>query len=235
MPRTRAARSSRTTRSVSSTATEPPSSVPVTTVPAPRGAKTRSIQSRGRPRSSAAGVAARAASRARRRSSSPRPETESHTTTWASRSDELARCSTTECRASSSASALTVSALVRATIPWRTPSTSRMRRCSSLCGIHPSLAATTNSATSTAPTPASMFLTKRSWPGTSTKPTVRPEGRSVKAKPRSMVSPRSFSSTNRSGSVPVSARTNDDLPWSTWPAVATTLTRRRGPMPLAAR
>ena len=44
------------------------------------------------------------------------------------------------------------------------------------------------------------------------------------------MSPRAFSSANRSGSVPVSARTSDDLPWSTWPAVATTLTssaRRR--------
>ena len=51
-----------------------------------------------------------------------------------------------------------------------------MRRCSSLWGIQPSLAATTSSATSTAPTPASMFLMKRSWPGTSTKPTSLPDG-----------------------------------------------------------
>ena len=38
------------------------------------------------------------------------------------------------------------------------------------------------------------------------------------------MSPRAFSSGKRSGSVPVSASTSVDLPWSTWPAVATTLT-----------
>ena len=53
-----------------------------------------------------------------------------------------------------------------------------------------------------------------------------PDGSTVWAKPRSIVRPRRFSSSNRSGSVPVSARTSDDLPWSTWPAVATTVMRR---------
>src|SRR5439155_4705498 len=42
------------------------------------------------------------------------------------------------------------------------------------------------------------------------------------ANPRSMVSPRRFSSASRSGSIPVSRRINADLPWSTWPAVAIT-------------
>ena len=42
-----------------------------------------------------------------------------------------------------------------------------------------------------------------------------PDGSVVNAKPRSIVSPRAFSSGNRSGSVPVRASTNDDLPWST--------------------
>src|SRR3712207_6434179 len=37
-----------------------------------------------------------------------------------------------------------------------------------------------------------------------------------------MVSPRRRSSSHRSGSMPVSARTSVDLPWSTWPAVAMT-------------
>src|SRR5664279_2550581 len=37
-----------------------------------------------------------------------------------------------------------------------------------------------------------------------------------------MDSPRRCSSASRSGSVPVSARTRVDLPWSTWPAVAIT-------------
>jgi hypothetical protein len=47
-----------------------------------------------------------------------------------------------------------------------------MRRCSSLCGFQPSVAATTNMQASTPPTPASMLRTKRTWPGTSTKLTT---------------------------------------------------------------
>ena len=50
----------------------------------------------------------------------------------------------------------------------------------------------------------------------------RPDGSGIDAKPKSMVRPRSFSSSHLSGSVPVSARTRVLLPWSTWPAVATT-------------
>ena len=49
------------------------------------------------------------------------------------------------------------------------------------------------------------------------------------AKPRSMVIPRSFSSLSRSGSIPVSARTRVDLPWSMWPAVPTTTWRTGSP------
>ena len=45
-----------------------------------------------------------------------------------------------------------------------------MSKCSRVCGLMDSSAATTNSTRSMPPTPASMFLTKRSWPGTSTKP-----------------------------------------------------------------
>ena len=60
--------------------------------------------------------------------------------------------------------------------------------------------------------PASMFLMKRSCPGTSTNPTSVPDGRVVQANPRSMVSPRFFSSAHRSGSLPVRACTNVDFP-----------------------
>ena len=49
-----------------------------------------------------------------------------------------------------------------------------MRRCSSDCGFQPSVAATTSRQASTAPTPASMLRTKRTWPGTSTKLTCAP-------------------------------------------------------------
>ena len=77
-----------------------------------------------------------------------------------------------------------------------------------------------------------MFLMNRTWPGTSTNASSRPDGSVVQAKPRSMVRPRVFSSAKRSGSMPVRASTSVDLPWSTWPAVATTCIRAcRGPWP----
>src|SRR6202034_2449753 len=53
-----------------------------------------------------------------------------------------------------------------------------------------------------------------------------------------MVMPRRRSSAHRSGSIPVSARTSVDFPWSTWPAVAITYTvrtRRCGPRSSGAR
>ena len=90
-----------------------------------------------------------------------------------------------------------------------------MRRCSSDCGFQPSVAATTKMQASTAPTPASMFLMNLMWPGTSTMAQRRPLGSSAAANPRSMVKPRLRSSSNRSGSVPVSALTSVDFPWST--------------------
>jgi hypothetical protein len=43
-------------------------------------------------------------------------------------------------------------------------------KCSRVCGLIDSSAAMTSSALSMPPMPASMFFTKRSWPGTSTKP-----------------------------------------------------------------
>jgi len=65
-----------------------------------------------------------------------------------------------------------------------------------------------------------MLLTNRSCPGTSTKPKRTPCS-SRKANPKSMVMPRRFSSSSRSGCVPVSASTSADLPWSICPAVPT--------------
>ncbi len=67
--------------------------------------------------------------------------------------------------------------------------------------------------------PASMLRMKRACPGTSTMPIRRPLGRRMFAKPRSIVMPRRFSSASLSGSIPVSAVTRVDLPWSMWPAV----------------
>ena len=48
-----------------------------------------------------------------------------------------------------------------------------MSKCSRVCGLMDSSAAMTNSTRSMPLTPASMFLTKRSCPGTSTKPRRR--------------------------------------------------------------
>ena len=56
-----------------------------------------------------------------------------------------------------------------------------MARCSRVWGMTLSSAATTSSARSIPPTPASMFLMKRSWPGTSTMLTSRAAG---EGKPR---------------------------------------------------
>ena len=80
-----------------------------------------------------------------------------------------------------------------------------MARCSLVWGMMPSSAAMISNARSMPPTPASMFLMNRSWPGTSTMLTSRPLGSLSQAKPRSIVMPRSFSSARRSGSMPVSA------------------------------
>ena len=98
-----------------------------------------------------------------------------------------------------------MSIFVKTTIPEDTPSKSRIRKCSSDWGFHPSLAAITKIHESTVPTPASIFLINLSWPGTSIKETVLPLGSVNWANPKSMVNPRSFSSTQRSGSVPVKA------------------------------
>ena len=73
MARIRAGRARGPTTTRSPVASGPPVSVPVTTVPLPLAAKTRSTHSRGRPRSAEAGVLRTRSSSAARRSSSPSP------------------------------------------------------------------------------------------------------------------------------------------------------------------
>ena len=94
-----------------------------------------------------------------------------------------------------------------------------MSKCSRVCGLMDSSAATTKSTRSIPPTPASIFLINLSWPGTSTKPRRKSRARSRCANPKSMEIPRCFSSFNRSVSMPVKARTRAVLPWSICPAV----------------
>ena len=80
-----------------------------------------------------------------------------------------------------------------------------MSKCSRVWGLMDSSAEMMRRTRSIPVTPATMVLTKRSWPGTSTKPAVRPAPRSRWAKPSSMEMPRRFSSARRSVSMPVSA------------------------------
>ena len=70
------------------------------------------------------------------------------------------------------------SAFVIATTPVPTPSAASTAACSRVCGITPSSAATTIRYRSMPVAPATIVRTKRSWPGTSTTDSRRPDGRS---------------------------------------------------------
>ena len=94
-----------------------------------------------------------------------------------------------------------------------------MSKCSRVCGLIDSSAAITKTTKSMPATPASMFLMNLSWPGTSIRATRRSRAKSRCANPRSIDMPRRFSSSRRSVSIPVSARTRLVFPWSMWPAV----------------
>ena len=102
------------------------------------------------------------------------------------------------------------SILLMATIPKGISSKLRISKCSRVWGITPSSAATTSRATSTAETPAIIFFTNFSWPGTS----IRVIFSFRNAKPISMVIPRFCSSVRLSVFTPVSALTSAVFPWS---------------------
>ena len=136
---------------------------------------------------------------------------------------------------SSSHSSSTRSTLVTHDDAARIASRSRMARCSRVCGITPSSAATTSSAMSIPPTPASMFLMKRSWPGTSTKLTSWPLGSVEPGEAEVDRHAPLLLLGEPVGSMPVSAWTSVDLPWSTWPAVPTTRIGSDAPSAVAAR
>ena len=212
--RTRASRPSGSSRTDSPTATLPLHVDPVTTVPAPATANTRSMGSR---KQSSAGRSTRSPAtrpNAARSSSSPSPVTTEVATGASHRTRLAGRRWTTSLRTNSSHSASTRSRLVITGMPRRTPSNSTIARCSSVWGMMPSSAAITSSATSIPVAPASMFRTKPSCPGTSTTLAriVSPSGRG--ANPRSMVMPLRFSSSQRSVSTPVRAFTRAVFPWS---------------------
>ena len=189
--------------------TVPAGSVPVTTVPLPRMLNDRSTQSRTGAAGSGAGSAATSRASASRNSGSPAPVTA--LTATASTAPRLVReTKSSACRVAGPGSAR--SHRVTASRPCLMPTASMAARCSADWGIQPPSAATTSSTAGTGPTPASMFGTKRSCPGTSTKARRSPPGSVIQANPRSMVSPRRRSSAHRSGSIPVSALTSADFP-----------------------
>ncbi len=203
-------------------ASVPDQSVPVTTVPVPCRVKTRSTGSRATS-TALRRLPRRAATRSvSRRASRPVPAVAEVPT----RGAPAYRVSARRARTSSSTrpyhSSSTRSVLVSATTISGTPSSSTISRCSDVCGITPSSAATTRRTTSMPVAPATIVRTKSSWPGTSTTPSWSSSSPGSSAKPRSIVMPRSRSSGRRSGSTPVRARTRALLPWSMWPAVPTT-------------
>ena len=140
----------------------------------------------------------------------------------ASKNDPRTKSSTSR-RTTSRVSGSTRSDLVSTVRPRRTCSRRQISKCSRVCGLMDSSAAMTSMTMSMPPTPASILRTKRSWPGTSTKPRRigLGAGSSRWAKPRSMVMPRRFSSSRRSASMPVNALTSAVFPWSMCPAVPT--------------
>ncbi len=224
-PRTRARRPAGRISSSSPTSRAPATSVPVATVPKPFIVKTRSTGRRSSP-SACRGAASSASSRSAARSaSSPSPvRAETRTTGRPSRNDPRTS-SAVSCSATVWAVSSARSLLVSTTSPRGIPSRRQIWKCSRVCGITDSSAATTSSTASMPWAPASMLRTKRSWPGTSTNEATSDGPSSACAKPRSIVMPRSFSCGRRSGSLPVSARTSALLPWSMWPAVPTTKER----------
>ena len=70
------------------------------------------------------------------------------------------------------------SLLVTATTPVPTPSASSTAACSRVCGITPSSDAIVIRNRSIPVAPATIVRTKRSWPGTSTTDSRRPDGSS---------------------------------------------------------
>ena len=191
--------------------------MPVTTVPNPLIEKTRSMGRRAMACESRADISPAAWTRACFRSSRPAPVKElTARIGWGAPRNEPRRKSSTSSRTTSSVSRSTRSALVSTVMPRRTASRRQISKCSRVCGLMDSSAAITSSTRSMPETPASMLRTKRSWPGTSTKPSRRVSppgsGNSKWANPRSMVMPRRFSSSRRSASIPVNAFTRAVFP-----------------------
>ncbi len=189
--------------------------MPVTTVPNPFMEKARSTGRNAGPSAGRSGTSAASRAISATSAASPSPVVaDTGTIGLASRKVPFvaARTSCSTSPRQSAPRAGRRSALVSATSPRGTPSSRQMSRCSRVCGMTPSSAATTRTTRSIPPAPAAIARTNRSWPGTSTTPATVPSGSARCAKPSSMVMPRRFSSLSRSVSMPVSARTSEVFP-----------------------
>ena len=172
MPRMRASCPLGVTTRRSPVLATPACTVPVTTSPAPLSMNARSTQRRNRP---FAARAARLSARSRNapaRASMPAPDRAQTRWISAPRMPVVERRASISTLTSPARAASTLSTLLTTAMHSVTPSRSRMAVCSRVWGITPSSAATTTSARSMAPTPASMLRTNRSCPGTSTNPST---------------------------------------------------------------
>ena len=200
-------------------------SVPVTTVPLPAAANTRSTQSRARPRSSAAARRATPVRRGRcAAASSPRPVTVDTATTGAASRNVPSTRSATSSSASSSRSASTRSAFVSAINPCSMPEQLRGSG-----DVPPTAASSPRSHRRRTRRPTRRPRRPACWAGTARGPARRRSspprpraGRCGRSRGRSS-DPAASPPASRSGSVPVRASTSDDFPWSTCPAVAMTV------------
>ena len=163
-------------RSVSPTRAWPAKTVPVTTVPWPGRVNTRSTARRNRPWCWRGAACCAVATRWARSAAVPGSSAwvAAVAKTGAPASGVGASRACTSSRTWAMRSGVARSALVRATVPCRTPSSSTMARCSRVWGITPSSAATTSSAWSMPTAPAAMVCTNFSWPGTSMMPRMSP-------------------------------------------------------------
>ena len=162
MPRMRASWPLGVTTRRSPVLATPACTVPVTTSPAPLSMNARSTHRRKRP---FAARAARPRARARNapeRASIPAPDMAE--TRWipAPRMPVAARSISISSPTSRARAVSTLSTLLTTAMHSVTPSRSRIAVCSRVWGITPSSAATTTSARSMDPTPASMLRTNRS-------------------------------------------------------------------------
>ena len=174
--RTRSRRSPGTRRSSSPTTTCPACTLPVATVPVPPSVKARSTASRKAGPLCCGRGAAACCSRCSRSAGTPSPLGAATSNTGAPASAVGASSACTWACTSARRVASTRSVLVMATVPSRRPSRLATARCSCVCGITPSSAATSSSRWSMPVAPASMVCSSRSWPGTSTKPITWPPG-----------------------------------------------------------